>query len=112
MNCGARRAGRPGAAGAPGAVHRLARSLGHLTYARRFLAEACAHYEAAAASAPDPSAAAAAFAAPAAVVRVSPPLATAGPGTAGAENESPGPQLAAQPLAAARRSADPVLISG
>jgi predicted ATPase/DNA-binding CsgD family transcriptional regulator len=178
------RAALAGAAGAPGAVHRLARSLGHLTYARRFLAEACAHYEAAAASAPDPSAAAADFeaaanislaaghgdlafallglaaeqalaageagtrsvvlahavtvahrfpalfsapvpasqlrqllqaaeeAAPAADVKVAAALAIARAWNGRAENESPGPQLAAQALAAARRSADPVLISG
>src|SRR5262249_56547060 len=41
-------------AGPDGLGHRLARSLGHLAYARRFLAEAIAHNEAAAARAPDP----------------------------------------------------------
>src|SRR6201992_3472351 len=41
-----------------------------------------------------------------------PARATARPWTARAKNDSPGPQLAAQALAAARRSADPVLISG
>ena len=40
-------------AGPDGMGHRLARSLGHLAYARRFLAEALGHYEAAAALAPD-----------------------------------------------------------
>src|SRR5215467_3277202 len=40
--------------GPDGLAHRLARSLGHLAYARRFLAEAIAHNEAAAARAPDP----------------------------------------------------------
>lgn len=34
--------------------HQLARSLGHLTYARRFVVEACEHYQAAAARAPGP----------------------------------------------------------
>jgi predicted ATPase/DNA-binding CsgD family transcriptional regulator len=38
--------------------HRLARALGHLTYARRFMAEAREHYETAAAWAPDPAQAA------------------------------------------------------
>ncbi len=42
-------------AGPDGLGHRLARSLGHLAYARRFLAEAIAHNEAAAARAPDPA---------------------------------------------------------
>ena len=46
-------------AGPEGLGHRLARSLGHLAYARRFLAEARGHYEAAAARAPDPGQAAA-----------------------------------------------------
>ncbi|HYB87921.1 MAG TPA: LuxR C-terminal-related transcriptional regulator [Streptosporangiaceae bacterium] len=41
-------------AGPDGLGHQLARSLGHLAYARRFLAEAIGHYEAAAARAPDP----------------------------------------------------------
>src|SRR5215831_14235118 len=41
-------------AGPDGLGHRLARGLGHLAYARRFLAEAIAHNEAAAARAPDP----------------------------------------------------------
>jgi hypothetical protein len=41
-------------AGPDGLGHRVARSLGHLAYARRFLAEAIAHNEAAAARAPDP----------------------------------------------------------
>ena len=41
-------------AGPDGLGHRLARSLGHLAYARRFLAEAIAHNEAAAARASDP----------------------------------------------------------
>jgi predicted ATPase/DNA-binding CsgD family transcriptional regulator len=41
-------------AGPDGLGHRLARSLGHLAYARRFLAEAIAHNEAAADRAPDP----------------------------------------------------------
>jgi predicted ATPase len=172
------------AAGPHDAVHRLARSLGHLTYARRFLAEACTHYETAAARAPDPSRAAADFeaaanislatgrgdlafallrlaaeqasatgedstrsallahavtvadrfpalfsdqvphsqlrqllqaagdAAPAADVKVAAALAIARAWNAREEKESPDPQLAAQALAAARRSADPVLISG
>jgi predicted ATPase/DNA-binding CsgD family transcriptional regulator len=44
----------------PGDVsHRLARSLGHLTYARRFMVEAREHYQAAAARAPGPGQAAA-----------------------------------------------------
>ncbi|WP_161962509.1 ATP-binding protein [Nocardioides speluncae] len=49
------------AAAAPGRAqlpHRLARSLGHLTYARRFLHEAPGHYEEAARRAPDPQEAA------------------------------------------------------
>ena len=41
--------------GPDGLGHRLARSLGHLAYARRFLAEAIAHNEAAAARAPIPA---------------------------------------------------------
>ena len=41
-------------AGPDGLGYRLARSLGHLAYARRFLAEAIGHNEAAAARAPDP----------------------------------------------------------
>jgi predicted ATPase/DNA-binding CsgD family transcriptional regulator len=40
--------------GADGLGHRLACALGHLAYARRFLAEALGHYQAAAARAPDP----------------------------------------------------------
>jgi hypothetical protein len=164
--------------------HRLARSLGHLAYARRFLVEAREHYQAAAARAPDPgqgaadlhaaayvalaagrgdiafglllaaadraleagdgSARAAAlayavtvasrFAAafPAevphdrlcdlleAAARAAPPgepdvaalLAAARAWNAGEEKGSPDPGLAAEALAAARRSGDPVLISG
>ena len=172
------------AAGPDVAVHQLARSLGHLTYARRFLAEACRHYETAAARAPDPSRAAAdleaaasvslaagrgdiAFAllrraadrasaagddatrstalayavtvadrfpalfsdqvphqqleqllqaaddaAPAGDAKVAASLAIARAWNAREEKESPDPGLAAEALAAARRSADPVLISG
>jgi predicted ATPase/DNA-binding CsgD family transcriptional regulator len=181
------RAALAGAPAAPGDVHQLARSLGRLAYARRFLAEACAHYETAAASAPDPSGAAADFEAaanvslaaghgdaafallrqaagqalaareagtrsavlahavtvahrfpalftdpvpasqlrellqaaeqaaeqaPAADVNVAAALAIARAWNGRAENDSPEPQLAVQALAAARRSADPVLISG
>jgi hypothetical protein len=40
--------------GPGGAAHRLARALGHLMYARRFLAEALGHYETAARRAPTP----------------------------------------------------------
>ena len=36
------------------ASHRLARALGHLTYARRFMVESCEHYQAAAERAADP----------------------------------------------------------
>jgi predicted ATPase/DNA-binding CsgD family transcriptional regulator len=172
------------AAGPPGAVHQLARGLGHLTYAQRFLAEASGHYETAAACAPDPSRAAAdleaaanislaagrgdlAFAllqraadrasaagddstrsaalahavtvadrfpalfsdqvphdqllrllqdaddvAPAGDVRVAASLAIARAWNARKEKESPDPRLAGEALAAARRSGDPVLISG
>jgi predicted ATPase/DNA-binding CsgD family transcriptional regulator len=178
------RAALAGSAGPDHTVHQLARSLGHLTYARRFLAEACGHYETAAASAPDPSRAAAdleaaasislaagrgdvAFAllrqaadrasaagddaarsitlacavtvadrfpalfsdqvphnqlqqllqaaddaAPAGDVKVAASLAIARAWNAREEKESPDPRLAAEALAAARRSADPVLISG
>ncbi|MGW0809116.1 ATP-binding protein [Nonomuraea sp. NPDC002799] len=41
-------------AGPGGAPHRLARALGHLTYARRFLVEALGHYATAARRAPTP----------------------------------------------------------
>jgi hypothetical protein len=51
-------------------------------------------------------------AAPAADVRAAAALAIARAWNGRAENESPDSQLAAQALAAARRSADPVLISG
>ncbi|MGW2160063.1 ATP-binding protein [Nonomuraea sp. NPDC001699] len=44
--------------GPGGAAHRLARSLGHLTFARRFLAEAQGHYRQAAERAPGPAEAA------------------------------------------------------
>lgn len=48
-----------GAAGSGAARHRLARAMGHLCYARRFLLEARGHFERAAAHAPDGAAAAA-----------------------------------------------------
>src|SRR5262249_27863100 len=51
--------GPPAGEGPDGLGHRLARSLGHLAYARRFLVEAVGHYQAAAARAPDPGQAAA-----------------------------------------------------
>lgn len=55
-------AGRPGAPGRANGVaalrHRLARALGHLGYARRFMDEACEHYRAAAALAATPAQAA------------------------------------------------------
>jgi predicted ATPase/DNA-binding CsgD family transcriptional regulator len=49
------RAALAGAAleGAGDSGHRLARTLGHLAYARRFLSESCKHYQAAAARVPD-----------------------------------------------------------
>ena len=43
----------PPGPGPDGVTHRLARTLGHLTYARRFLSEACHHYQVAVAHAPD-----------------------------------------------------------
>ena len=167
-----------------GMGHRLARSLGHLAYARRFLAEALGHYEAAAALAPDHGrgatdlqaaahvalaagrgdiafgllleaadralaagddgtrAAALAYAVTVAdrfaasfpdevphdrlrdlfeaAARAAPPgelavaalLTAARAWNARGEKESPDPGLAAEALAAARRSDDPVLISG
>lgn len=49
----------PSGPGPDGDVHQLARAVGHLAYARRFLGEARLHYETAAARAPDPTAAAA-----------------------------------------------------
>jgi predicted ATPase/transcriptional regulator with XRE-family HTH domain len=48
----------PPAAHTGGVSHRLARALGHLAYARRFMVESGEHYQAAAARAPDPAAAA------------------------------------------------------
>jgi hypothetical protein len=182
-------AGGAQACQAPAARHEparrpLARSLGHLVYARRFLVEALGHYRAAAARAPDAGEAAAdlraaadvalatgrgdtafgllleaadrasaagddgaraaalayavtvagRFAASfsdevphdrlrdllAAAERAAPPgepavaalVAAARAWSARAEKESPDPALAAEALAAARRSGDPVLISG
>lgn len=52
-----------------GVSHRLARALGHLAYARRFMLESCEHYEAAAARAPGPLQAAADLRAAADVAR-------------------------------------------
>ena len=170
--------------GPDGLGHRLARSLGHLAYARRFLVEAVGHYQAAAARAPDPGQAAADLRSAADVAlatgrgdtafrllleaadrasaagddgtraaalacavtvadrfaasfsdevphdrlrelleaaeRAAPPgepavaarLAAARAWNAREEKESPDPALAAEALAAARRSGDPVLISG
>lgn len=175
--------GEATSAGTEGLSHRLARSLGHLAFARRFLAEALGHYQAAAAWA-DPGQAAAdlqtaahvalatgrgdiafgllleaadrasaagddgsraaalayavivadRFAAsfPAEVpherlrellevaTRAAPPgdltvaalLAAARAWNAREEKESPDPGLATEALAVARRSSDPVLISG
>ena len=51
--------GAAAGAGPDGLGHRLASSLGHLVYARRFLVEALGHYRAAAARAPDAGEAAA-----------------------------------------------------
>jgi predicted ATPase/DNA-binding CsgD family transcriptional regulator len=168
-------------AGPDGLGHRLARSLGHLAYARRFLAEAISHNEAAAARAPDPGqgaadlqsaahvalalgrgdtafgllleaaevagddrtkAAALAYAVIVAdrfaggltdevpnaalrdllgsAARAAPPddpevaalLAAARAWNATGEKDSPDPELAAEALAEARRTDDPVLISG
>jgi predicted ATPase/DNA-binding CsgD family transcriptional regulator len=176
--------GAAAGAGPDGLGHRLAGSLGHLVYARRFLVEALGHYRAAAARAPDAGEAAAdlraaadvalatgrgdtsfgllleaadrasaagddgaraaalayavtvadRFAASfsdevphdrlrdllAAAERAAPPgepavaalVAAARAWNARAEKESPDPALAAEALAAARRSGDPVLISG
>ncbi len=170
--------------GPDGLGHRLARSLGHLAYARRFLAEAVGHYEAAATRAPDPGqgaadmqaaayvalaagrgdvafrlllaaadralaagddgtrAAALAYAVTVAdrftasspeevphedlchlletAARAAPPgdvavaalLAAARAWNARGEKESPDPDMAAEALTVARRSGDPVLISG
>jgi predicted ATPase/DNA-binding CsgD family transcriptional regulator len=171
-------------AGPDDLAHRLARSLGHLAYARRFLVEALGHYETAAARAPDPGQGAAdlqaaahvalaagrgdaafgllleaaeraseagddgtraaalayavtvadrfaasfpdevpherlrdlldaaAQAAPQGELAVAALLAAARAWNAKEEKESPEPALAAEALAAARRSGDPVLISG
>ncbi|MGN6172671.1 MAG: hypothetical protein ACTHPS_06930, partial [Streptosporangiaceae bacterium] len=176
--------GAAAAAGPDGLGHRLARSLGHLVYARRFLVEALGHYRAAADRAPGAGEAAADLGAAADVAlatgrgdttfgllleaadrasaagddgaraaalayavtvadrfvasfsdevphdrlrdllaaaeRAAPPgepavaalVAAARAWNARAEKESPDPALAAEALAAARRSGDPVLVSG